>query len=535
MADSEQIVLSKYTLALISALRSIKPKPRPDELSKIEVSQTVSFFALVYERMRNAVEFREDHLILRAAVERILKRRLSLNPTGQDEAENLLRELLWARYFDNGSLGKDDVDKVQKTIDVYLKIRKQIILGRPSDLQIYLNDFIFDLLTSEIEEILIPEKAQKQAAKTFYIYQVLRKKIKIEDFSESQKDAVFLAALERVYRKSDRAHQRYHLFITFYQPLSLYSKEELEKLTPKLPEVFKKIDAFINNPYLDVLSKFVKKNLPPFLILFELLNKKLNEAEASLTNFDKLKTEIDYICREKYQQLSIKVRNLAIRAFIYIFLTKMIFALILEFPLSNYFYGGADFRSITINTLFPPILMALIVLSFKIPDEENTKRIFSRLIEIINKDPTFEKSVSLFSKKSKIKKPVLIFGFTTFYSLTFLITFSLIYEILTQLNFNLISQAIFIFFVSVVTFFSYRIKQSVNELKLSEKESVFTPLVDFFFMPVLSLGKFFSQEIAKLNFFIFVFDFIIEAPFKLVFEIIEEWIAFVRKRKEEII
>jgi len=27
----------------------------------------------------------------------------------------------------------------------------------------------------------------------------------------------------------------------------------------------------------------------------------------------------------------------------------------------------------------------------------------------------------------------------------------------------------------------------------------------------------------------------IEAPFKLLFEIIEEWIAFVRKRKEEII
>jgi hypothetical protein len=179
--------------------------------------------------------------------------------------------------------------------------------------------------------------------------------------------------------------------------------------------------------------------------------------------------------------------------------------------------------------------MALIVLSFQMPDEENTKRIFQRLIEIINRDQTFEKTVSLFTKKRKVKKPILIFGFTVFYSLTFLITFSLIHEVLTQLNFNLISEAIFIFFVSVVTFFSYRIKQSVNELKLSEKESVFTPLVDFFFMPILSLGKFFSQEIAKLNFFIFVFDFIIEAPFKLLFEIIEEWIAFVRKRKEEII
>jgi len=74
MNETEKIALSQYTLALISALKSIKPRPRPDDLSKIEVSQTVSFFALVYEKMRNAVEFRDDHLILRAAIERILKR-----------------------------------------------------------------------------------------------------------------------------------------------------------------------------------------------------------------------------------------------------------------------------------------------------------------------------------------------------------------------------------------------------------------------------------------------------------------------------
>jgi len=535
MDKSEKIELSKYTLALISALKSIKPRPGPDELSKIEVSQTVSFFALVYEKMRNAVEFREDHLILRAAIERILKRRLAINPSGTEEAENLLRELLWARYFDNGSFGKDDAIKIQKIIDIYLKLRKDLIIGRPTEIQIYLNDFIFDLLTSEIEETLISEKVRKQAVKTFYIYQVLRKKIKIEELNEIQKDAIFLAALEKVFRRSDRPHQRYHLFVTFYQPLSEYRIEDLERLIPKLPEIFKRIDEFIKSSYIDILSKFIKKNLPPFIILFDILEKKNEEVDSILTNQEKLKNTVDLLCREKYQQLSTKIRNLAIRAFIYIFLTKMIFALILEFPLSNYFYGSVDFRSIAINTLFPPILMTLIILSFKIPDEENTKRIFQRLIEIINKDQIFERQVGLFTKKTKVKKPILIFGFTIFYSITFLVTFSLIYEILTQLNFNLISQVIFIFFVSIVTFFSYRIKQSVNELKFSEKEGVFTPLIDFFFMPILSLGKFFSQEIAKLNFFIFIFDFIIEAPFKLLFEIVEEWIAFVRKRKEEII
>jgi hypothetical protein len=233
--------------------------------------------------------------------------------------------------------------------------------------------------------------------------------------------------------------------------------------------------------------------------------------------------------------MGVRVRNLAIRSFIYILLTKMIFALILEFPLSKYFYNEVNYQSILINTLFPPILMVIILGFFRVPGEENTKKLYERIIEIIDADKSFETKVSFIPKKQQIKKPVLIFGFTIFYSLTFFITLTLIHEFLINLNFNLISEAIFIFFVSVVTFFSFRIRQVTKELTLDEKEGVFTPIIDFFFMPILSLGKFFSQEISKLNFFIFIFDFIIEAPFKLLFEVVEEWISFVKKRKEEII
>ena len=114
-------------------------------------------------------------------------------------------------------------------------------------------------------------------------------------------------------------------------------------------------------------------------------------------------------------------------------------------------------------------------------------------------------------------------------------TFFLIYQILTFLNFNLVSQAIFVFFISVVSFFSYRVREVANEYRLIEKTSIIGPIVDFFFMPILYLGKFLSTEVARFNFFILLFDFIIEAPYKLIIQIIEEWIAFVKQRKEEIV
>ena len=532
---NKKILLSHYSLILLQSLRSIKPKPKPDELNKIIVSPTVSFFALLYEKIRNSVEFREDHLIRRAAIERILKRRLMINPQGTDEGENLIRELLWARYFDTDNVGITDTIIVQKIIDRFIKIKEKVTTGLPTNEKTYLWEFILDLTTCEIEEKLSPDKALRKTYYGYFIFQVLRKKIYFEGLSETKRDLYLLSAIEKIYRRSDRAYQRYHLFVNLYQQLSELDDQELNKITTNFLEIAQKIDQILNNFYVDQLARYLKKQLPPFLILFGLIDEKGDEIESILNNKDRLWEEVDFHCRRKYQGIHSRLINLAIRSFIYIFLTKMIFALILEFPLSKYFYGEVNQASIMINTLFPPILMLFILIFFQLPGAKNTKKIYERIIDIINKDQTFETKPVVLKTEKKGKKPILIFGFTVFYLLTFIITLSLIYEILNSLKFNLISQIIFIFFVSLVTFFSYRIKQIVNEYKLEEKENILQPIFDFFFMPILSIGKYLSKEVARLNFFIFIFDFIIESPFKLIFEVVEEWIAFVRKRKEEII
>ncbi|MCL4375034.1 hypothetical protein M1523_04225 [Patescibacteria group bacterium] len=534
-AKSSKISLSVFTNALTSSLKAIRPKPRPDDLSKLTVSQTVSFFALAYERLRNAVEYREDHLIRRAAIERILKRRLLLHPEGVNEAENLIRELLWARYFDPDSLGAQDIDVIQTIINRYLYVKRLVIAGRANEEQFFLTDFLISIMTCEIEETLSPEATNRNASLTYFIYQVLRHKVKIEGLGDNEKDAYFLAALEKSYRRSDKPYQRYHLFTTFYHPIGQQSEEQLKTLSSDLPAIFHRVDRMVNSSYVDSLTRFVRRQLPPFLILFSIIQSRFSDIQTILTDRNKLWSEVDQMCRQKYQQLNKRIRNLALRSFIYIFLTKMVFALILEFPASKFFYGEVNTTSILINTLFPPVLMLFIISFFRMPGEDNTKKIYTRIIEIIDADKSFETAIAFIPKKRSEKKPVLVFGFTIFYLFTFLVTLLLIYQVLVYLNFNLVSQIIFVFFVSVVTFFSYRIKQIVNEYRLDEKSSILSPFIDFFFMPVLSLGKFFSSEIAKLNFFIFVFDFLIEAPFKLIFEIFEEWISFVKKRKEEII
>lgn len=532
--NDNTIELSQVTDALLDSLKKIKDRTPADDFTKLQVSQAVSFLALVYERVRNAIEYREEHLIRRAAIERIIKRRLAMNPQGTGEAENLLRELMWARYFPNGSLGENDISEVQHIIDIYLSIKKKLLTGRNHELQVYLSQFLFDLMTCEIEEVLSPEYAAREANFNYFIYQTIKDKVKIEEMNTQQKDAFVLIALERSYRKSDMSYQRYHLLTVFYQPLRNYKKEELQDLSTKLPEVFQKVDNLIKNPVVEKLTKFTRKQLPPYLILFETIRNKPKEIEQILRNKARLWSEVDLTCRNRYQTIKSKLNLLAVRSLIYIFITKMIFAIILEVPLSKLIYNEINYTAIAINGLFPPLLMLIIILTIRLPGEDNTKRIFSRIVDIINHDPTFEQRVALITKKPRQRRPILNLGFTVFYTLTFVITLFVIYDLLSIISFNLLSMSLFIFFISVVSFFSYRIKQVVNEYRLIEKDSLLRPVIDFFMMPIVSLGKLFSEGVSKINVFTVLFDFIIEAPFKLIIEVIEEWMSFVRQRKEEI-
>ena len=533
--QDDAIDLSKTTQTLLASLKTIGPGRTTDEYTKITVSQTVSFIALMYEKVRNAIEYREDHLIRRAAIERIMKRRLTLNPEGKGESENILRELLWARYFANSSLGEQDIAEVQHIVNQYLIIRKKILTGRNHQSKQYLAEFLIQLITAEIEEHLTLSQAKRESDFTYFIFQTLKGKIKIEDCTEELRDTYLFIALEIAYRKSDTAYQRYHLFRLFYKPLSMYTANELPDMLTKLPAIFKKIDDLIGNPNVEKLVRFTRKQLPPYLILFSIIREQKENLEDILTSKKLLWTHVEQTAREKYAQIRSRLNNLAFRSLIYIFITKMVFALLLEVPVSQYFFHEVNYIAIAVNSVVPPLFMLLIILSVSIPGDDNTKRLFGRIIDITDADPSFEKSVAYITRKAKYKRPILVFGFTILYVLTFVVTLYLIHLVLSYGHFNILSEAVFVFFISVVGFFAYRLKQLASMYRLAEKPGVLQPITDFFFMPILSLGKFFSEGVSKINFFIVIFDFIIEAPFKLIIEVIEEWISFVRQKKEEIV
>ena len=53
-------------------------------------------------------------------------------------------------------------------------------------------------------------------------------------------------------------------------------------------------------------------------------------------------------------------------------------------------------------------------------------------------------------------------------------------------------------------------------------------------MPIVRAGRWISLKSPKINVLLFVFDFIIEAPYKTFVNIFDELTKFIREKKEEL-
>ena len=142
----------------------------------MSVNPIASELAAWYEKLRTAIENRDEEVILRAAIERILRRRLLLGGNGKSVADSLVRELLWARYFPDESVGEEKINEVEKTIDLYLDLRNLVPKHNRIGAQ-ELNEWIYQLMSADLESKLSSHK--KKEAMISYIFHNLKNTIVI--------------------------------------------------------------------------------------------------------------------------------------------------------------------------------------------------------------------------------------------------------------------------------------------------------------------------------------------------------------------
>lgn len=521
----DSLDLSKLANLLITSFEREEIKNQTK--NGINVNRFVSEIATWYERLRNAMDYREEEVVRRAAIERILKRRLIFGGSGEKTAPHLMRELLWARYFPDASISEEEVKKVAHIIDLYLKLRESLLI-RQKDIKIQVDTLTYQLLSSHLE-IMLNKNRDVELISNF-IFHVLRERITIKDDTSETRDIQVFIAVRRAFAKDDIAFLRFHLFEQYFGKVS---EGNIHKIAENFAKGYLELERQINYPLQERIISYIKKQLPPFLIFAQILRKQRGDIRGLIGNSTEFQNSVFQTAEGRYKTISSKVRTAIVRSVIFILLTKFAFAFSVEATYDNLVLGYVAWNSLVINIIVPPLLMVIASLFIRTPDQNNTKRIYDKIISILFVDrPELDRPL-IISLKPEKKHPVLNFVFTALWLGAFLVSFGLIIYILNKVHFSIASQGIFIFFMAIISFLTYRINQTAHSYTIAASQSFFAPIMDFFFMPIIRVGRRLTEGISQINIFIYVFDYLIETPFKEIFGFLEQWFFFLQTKREE--
>ena len=326
----------------------------------IEVSVPASTAASIYEKVRNTLDYQEEHLLRRNAIERILRRYRGGGESPDRMASELLKELVWAKYLPN------------KTIPLSLGNTIAIILGKYEPLfaavmavkanRERLNNWLLDVVATEVEYTLAPPMADEAMAS--FMYEEMRSRIDWDPkfgLSDETKDLRLYTAIHRTLLKSNAATLRFRLLTLYYptwagaQATSALSDE----LAANIVRVIETIETEIFHPLTDRLSRVLRRKAGIFRVLRDAFihakdsSKLLNDAGA-------LDDAVKESLHHRTDDFRIRLRRTVVRTVLFLFITKMLLALVLEVPYDLFIVQDASWYPLLVNITFHPLFLALI-------------------------------------------------------------------------------------------------------------------------------------------------------------------------------
>ena len=506
-------------------------KKKNDEPT-IEVNNIISKAATLYEKVRYAVDYQEEHLLRRSAIERMLKRKLKINLKSDKIARSLICELIRANYVPNEQIPERIAHDIQDIINKYLTLLKRldkdkkIIPGQSPNW-----NTIMGLAASEIEQFIFPSTVENSIINAFYASVKNRIQIKNSDYTVNEQHIQAYVACNRSVLRINEPSLYYKLFVIYYPNWQgTASRELLASVAEHFETVNDSIQSHIDDQLSWQMVAKIKNYAIYFGILKELIETYGKNCEKLFDDSELLEEAIKEHTNKKYKEVNDRIKKSSIRAIIYIFLTKIVLALVIELPYDLWIIHSTNYVPLIINVLFHPLLLYLITRSIAIDTEKNTDYIIQGINNIVNDKDTG--AIRIVKRNYGIS--VLGAIVAIMYTALFALTFGLIIWLLQKLDFTIVSGLLFLFFLTLISYFGLRIRYNAKQLQVqigAEKPSSF--FWDIITLPIIKVGRWVTEKFSSINIFIFIFDFIIEAPFKLVLEVFEEFVIFLKEKKEE--
>ena len=473
----------------------------------------VGRLAQVYEVARNALEYRADHLVRRAAIERILKRQVVFEKNAAKLADSLVEELEWARYINEEKEDEGTKKEIALILEKYLEVFNSGGINR---------DWLMGMASAEIEERLNPNTDYRRF--TAFAFHVIRRKISMPEVKNI--DLLLYIAVDKIFSQSDDQQVAYHLFQLVKKQSGKQNNEQVFLEAAK----YKKI--FAQSPISNMVTVFIRRNRAPLVLLRDMYFSNPGTFTEILNDETKFKTSAADVLIKQLKLMRGKLNTASWRSLMYVFLTKMVLAVLVEVPLERLIAGSLQWTALGINLIFPVFLMWVLTANLKLPNKAEREKLVERSWVIVS---DFEAKVDTreiltYPKKGSILRRMVFYGF---YVALFLGIFYIVITGMLQLGFNVISLTIFVFFLCVVSFFAYRIRQLAQVYSFRPGVRSRSSWGDILWLPIVVVGSWLSKEVSRLNFLVFIFDFVLEAPFKIILRFLDNWSEFLSRKGDE--
>ncbi|MBU6389962.1 hypothetical protein KGQ31_00235 [Patescibacteria group bacterium] len=493
----------------------------------INVNKITEKAGAAYEKIRYLVDYKDDRHIRRSAIERIIKRKIIFEK-GEDIGFSLVQELIAGRYLANNTIPERATREVDRIIFKYKLLERHLPATFREDIRV--RNILVSLIGTEIEEFFFPNNEDDFVAEAFYA--TIKDSVKVEGMSRSDmmQTQILIACYRSLFNTDDET-LRYKLWqkLTASNWPLLYDEIEIKRVAEASPGVWEYIRHELNDPLSFRLLPKLYNDAIYFSVVREVIRAYGAESGRIFEDHEALTHFTEEFLEKNYQSQYAKTRSSAIRAVLYVFLTKSLLALAVEVPYQVYILGGLEYFPIATNIIFHPLLLFTVTMSTKPLGEENTKAIETGVHNVLSGENIRPIKINL--EQTGLFNSL----FIIIYAALFFIVFGIIVFILQRLYFSAASILLFMLFLALISYFALRIRHSANRWKVAKEDDRFvTVAFNIFALPIVRAGRWLSRRFSSINVFVFVMDFIIETPFKMLLHFSDAFVSFLKEKQQDV-
>lgn len=518
------------------------------KLTPMHVDEIASRLAKFYEMIRKVIDWKEDNVLRRAAIERILKRLLFPKISGMTLrpdidtyriAYSVTADLIRGGHLPNDEIPQESVLIVETAIKKYLYILKHAAFSTVDPLvvkrKINFTTFLIELAACEIEEILVNPVKERTIIQT--MTEIMTERISVLPAAsmtdDEKKTHVFVAICRTLYDLDD-GFILYQLLKFSYPSWQNPTPEELKTLSIEVPKIWQKSDSVLEHPLARQFYTICERVDTIFMLLGDILDQFAESPEKlkeTIQNKEELTKRATEAYDKRYKTLKTRLVRLAIFSTLSVFLSNWVTFYIIEVPLAEFFYEGFNLFTAFIDFLIPTVLMFVMVAIIRPPPDANIKRVLATLYQFAYED---EKK-PLYEVRMKKRRN----AFFTF--IVAVLYFTMMFAVLGSIGYifyffklPITSVAFDTFTIALTIFAAVLIRNKARELSVDDRTSFWEFILDMFSVPVAKIGEFLARKWKEYNIIAILFTFLIETPFVVVVDFIENWSQYLKERRSEL-